>query len=72
MTRDLIDDYCPTFPSRWQLRWLRLCRWFRWWPFVTRRRLERTDAYWSELHDRERARMAYEISRLRSVLRGRN
>jgi hypothetical protein len=66
--RDLIDDYAPTFPTRLQLFWLKVCRFFRWWPFVTRRRLKRTDAYWLRLHDREMGRMSDEICRLRRAL----
>jgi hypothetical protein len=66
--RQLIDDYCPTFSNRWQVRWVLICQRFRWWPWVTRARLFRTDAYWSNLLDRERSRYVDEICRLRREL----
>ena len=63
--------YQPTFPTKWQLRLMRVLRWFDWFPLVTRRRLKATDAYWSQLHDREMARMSDEVSRLRGELKKR-
>lgn len=51
-----------------EVEWEILRMRFRWWPWVTRRRLERTDAYWCRLLDAEREKYTKEIGRLRKAL----